>query len=112
MAAALASLRFRMGAGQRTPTLHSSFIPNMRIAAVAVTLTTLLAVNAELVHLHKRIVDGDAAPNKLPWLVSIQDDKRNHFCGGSLVSVDIVLSGKLHHACAYTNNYCSCALLF
>jgi secreted trypsin-like serine protease len=44
------------------------------------------------VHLHKRIIDGTPLPKILPWMVSIQDGDGNHFCGGSLIAPNLVLS--------------------
>jgi secreted trypsin-like serine protease len=46
-----------------------------------------------IVHLEKRIVNGDLATKAVPWLVSMQDAEGSHFCGGSLIQRDIVLTG-------------------
>jgi hypothetical protein len=54
-----------------------------------------------VVKLEKRIVNGEAPPKRLPWLVSIQTEKRAHFCGGSLIQENVVITG----------NRCSASLI-
>ncbi|KAI9298710.1 trypsin-like serine protease [Neoconidiobolus thromboides FSU 785] len=40
-----------------------------------------------------RIIGGiEVTKNKFPWMVSISNSKREHFCGGTLIASDIVLS--------------------
>lgn len=58
---------------------------------IACTLITIYG--ASVVNLQKRIVNGDPAPAKLPWLVSLQSSSRSHFCGGNLIQENIVLTG-------------------
>ncbi|XP_048015241.1 serine protease 27-like [Megalobrama amblycephala] len=43
--------------------------------------------------LNPRIVSGVNAPEgSWPWVVSLNDDNGNHFCGGSLINNDWVLT--------------------
>jgi hypothetical protein len=50
-----------------------------------------------IVRLHKRIVNGEMG-SKLPWMVSLQTPEREHFCGGSLIYENIVLTGNIVHS--------------
>ena len=58
------------------------------------TLTVTAAVSATptFVHMRKRIVDGAPVPEKLSWLASIQYEGGSHFCGGSMVRQDMVVT--------------------
>lgn len=39
------------------------------------------------------IIDGEKAPeNSMPYMVSVQDNKGQHVCGGFLITEDFVLS--------------------
>ncbi|KAI3656957.1 hypothetical protein MP638_004216 [Amoeboaphelidium occidentale] len=44
------------------------------------------------VNLNKRIINGEQAPDRLPWLVSIRDSKQKHFCGGSYIAPNLILA--------------------
>lgn len=48
--------------------------------------------------LYKRIVNGEQLSSKLSWMTSIQYRSGSHFCGGSMIRRDMVLTGK--HECA------------
>ena len=64
-------------------------------ALLLVSWTTTSSVTAKAVHLKKRIVDGDVADKRLPWLVSIQSSAGSHYCSGSLYTPYKIITGRL-----------------
>ena len=64
------------------------------LSLVAIITTTVLAT--PLVHLQKRVIDGANAERPYSWLVSIQDSRGNHYCGGSLIRENTIVTGTLN----------------
>ena len=59
----------------------------------ALSLALLLSQQSVPVASHLRIIGGtEAGTGEFPYAVSLQDSDGDHFCGGSLIARDVVLS--------------------
>lgn len=68
--------------------------PVRRFAVLAAILAALPVIPSSALAEQERVVGGRDATRPYPWMASLQSSSGSHFCGGSLVRADWILTAK------------------